>query len=307
MYLTEDLIEQIKENTSTEFAQGRFSRDTIVNLCDQETIKRIAPIISGLQSEFFVITQSYALAKSTKRFRLPKRAAFRGVRELYLDISGTRYELSQITRETSVSREDAGEGIPSSFYFEADSIVFDVPLQVAATLVLCLEVSPGRLTLASNTTTVSSVDFTTGVVTLAGSPSGFGTIREYDFIEQLGYANAALGVGLTPISASGTTYTFTASELPPTLRVGDYVALGGYSPVPNMPDEAVVTLIHAVSCRVFRFRGDNQMLAAETQELTNSIIYLERALSDRVEGARTVLQGGTGLLKAHRIRRLGYL
>jgi len=72
MYLTEDLVEQIKENTSTEFAQSRFSQSTIIDLCNQESIKRIRPIISNMQKEFFVISTNLTLAAGDKHVRLPK-------------------------------------------------------------------------------------------------------------------------------------------------------------------------------------------------------------------------------------------
>lgn len=304
MYLTEDLVEKIKDNTSTEFSQSRLSQSSVIDLCDQESLKRIRPIISDLQKEFFVITQNVTLAASTKRYRLPKRAAARGLREIYLTSGTNRYPLAQITREEATLVEETGEGIPERFYFEADSIVFNRPLSSEMTLVIVIEVSPGKLALASTYTTVSSVDFDTGVVTVAGTPTGFGTAVPYDFVQSLNYGNAALAVGLTPISVLGTTYTFTASELPETLQAGDYFCLAGNTPIPNMPDEGVIALIHAVSCRIFRLRGDFDNLKAEEKELQNSIIYLERALSDRVEGQRQVVKNPVGLLRGSRFRRL---
>lgn len=307
MYVTEDLVEQIKDNTSTEFAQGRFSRDTVINLCNQETIKRIRPIVSDLQAEFFVVNKTVALALGTQKIRLPKRAAARGLRDLYLLVGTTRYPLDQMTRESSILAETTDQGVPTGFYFDADTITLNCPVSVACTLVLLLEASPGQLVLSSSVTTVTSVDFTSGVVTVAGTPSGYGGTVEYDFVEQLGFGNAALAIGVTPLTVVGTTYTFTASELPTTLRVGDYLTLAGRTPVPNMPDEAVVALIHAVSCRIFKMRGDTQMLGAEQAELTNSIIYLERALADRAEGARTTIVPSSSLLRTSRFRRLGYV
>jgi len=307
MYVTEDLVEQIKDNTSTEFAQGRFSRDTVINLCNQETIKRIRPIVSDLQAEFFVVNKNVTLAVGDQKIRLPKRAAARGLRDLYLVIGTTRYPLDQVTRERAILQETTDQGVPVSFYFDADAITLNCPVPQACTLVLLLEASPGNLVLSSAVTTVSSVDFITGIVTVAGTPSGFGGAIEYDFVEQLGYGNAVLGMGLTPLTVVGTTYTFTASELPTTLKVGDYFTLAGATPLPNLPDEAVVTLIHAVSCRIFKMRGDIQMLNAEQAELTNAIIYLERALADRAEGARTTVDNTASLLRISRFRRLGYV
>jgi len=297
MYLTEDLVEQIKENTSTEFAQGRFSQSTVIDICNQETVKRIKPIVSGLASEFFVVTQNITIAEDTKRIRIPKRAASRGIRECYLLLNEVRYPLAQITREESVQVEQDDSNIPKRFYFEADSIVFECPTNQEMTLVLVLEISPGKLVLSTEVTTVSSVDFDTGVVSFAGTPTGYGVAVPYDFVQQLGYGNAVLGVGITPISVSGTTYTFDPDELPQTLQVGDYVCLAGNTPIPNMPDEAVTALIHAVSLRIFRLRGDFGAVAAEKDELTNAIIYVERALSDRAEGNRTTVKPMNSLLR----------
>ena len=307
MYTTEDLVEQIKENTSTEFAQGRFSQSTIINICNQESIKRIRPIISDLQKEFFVISTAVAVAANQKHVRLPKRASGRGLRELYLTVDTERHLLTQITREQATNEETTNSGIPRKFYFEADSIVFTQPMSQAATLELVLEVSPGKLVLSTATTTVSSVDFDTGVVVVAGNPSGFGSTVEYDFIQQLGYGNAVLACGLTPSSVVGTTYTFIASELPKTLTTGDYITLAGETPIPNMPDEAVACLIHAVSTRIYRLRGDFDGMKAEKQELQNSILYLQQALADRVEGARTTVHNDTSLLRSASVRRLRYL
>lgn len=307
MYTTEDLIEQIKENTSTEFAQSRFSQSTIIELCNQEAIKRIRPIISGLAKEFFVITQAVSISAGDKHIRLPKRCSGRGLREIYINIGNDRYYLPQVTREIATLQETTGQGMPESFYFEADSIVFDKPADSDMTLYLVIEVSPGKMTLSTNVTTVSSVDLTSGVVVFAGTPSGYGSTVEYDFIQKLGYGNAVLGAGLVPVSVVGTSYTFTPSELPQTLQAGDYVSLGGYTPIPNMPDEAVTVLIHAVSARIYTLRGDFNASSAEQRELQNAILYLQESLSDRIEGQRPVVKAQTGLLRGQRIRRLGYL
>ena len=307
MYLTEDLVEQIKENTSTEFAQSRFSQSTIIDLCNQESIKRIRPIISNMQKEFFVISTNLTLAAGDKHVRLPKRASGRGLREIYLTIGTDRYNLVQITREQATQEEVTAQGMPRSFYFEADSIVFTQPVDQEMTLHLILEISPGKLVESTSVTTISSVDFDTGVVTVAGTPTGYGSTVEYDFIQQLGYGNSVLSVGITPVSVVGTTYTFTPAELPRTLKAGDYITLAGFTPVPNMPDEAVVALVHAVSCRVYRLRGDFNSVKSEQEELQNAILYLQQALSDRIEGQRPVVQSNANLLRGARFRRLGYL
>lgn len=307
MYLTEDLVEQIKENTSTEFAQSRFSQTTLIDLCNQESLKRIRPIISNLQKEFFVVTTKIALEQGDKFVRLPKRAAGRGLREVYFEIGSDRFELVQITREQATREETSSQQTPISFYFEADSIVFTSPIDQDITLVLVLEISPGSLVLSTTVTTVSSVDFDTGVVVVSGTPTGYGGAVEYDFVQGLGYGNAVLAVGLTPVSTSGTSYTFNPTELPKTLRAGDYITLAGKTPVPNMPDEAVTTLIHAVSCRIYRLRGDFNSLKAETDEMQNSILYLQQALADRIEGQRPVVHNERSLLRGARFRRLGYL
>jgi len=120
------------------------------------------------------------------------------------------------------------------------------------------------------------------VVTVAGTPTGYGSTVEYDFIQQLGYGNSVLSVGFTPVSVVGTTYTFTPAELPRTLKAGDYITLAGFTPVPNMPDEAVVALVHAVSCRVYRLRGDFNSVKSEQEELQNAILYLQQS-SFRIE------------------------
>lgn len=306
MYVTENLVEQIKDNTSTEFAQGRFSRDTVISLCDQESIKRIRPLISDLQAEFFVLSKVVSLVQGDQKVRLPKRASSRGLRDLYLLIGSTRYPLEQMTRETAISVETDSQGIPSRFYFDSDSIVLNCAVSQSCSLVLLLEVSPGRLVLSSSVATVSAIDRTNNIVSVAGNPSGYGGAVEYDFVQQLGYGNSVLGIGLTPTQVSGTDYTFADGDIPETLQIGDYLTLAGTTPVPNMPDEAVITLIHAVSARIFKMRGDMDMLRAEQAELTNAIIYLERALADRAEGARNTLQPTTNLLRVGRFRRLGY-
>ena len=307
MYVTEDLIDQIKDNTSTEFTQSRFSQSTVIDICNQESLKRIRPIISDLQKEFFVVSTSVSVSSGDKYVRLPKRAAGRGLREIYLTVDTERHLLVQVTREQATSEETTDSGIPRKFYFEADSIVFVRPLSQDATVEMVIEVSPGSLVLSSAVTTVSSVDFDTGVVVVSGTPSGYGGAIEYDFIQQLGYGNAVLACGLVPTSVLGTAYTFTASSLPKTLKAGDYVTLAGQTPVPNMPDEAVTCLIHAVSTRIYRLRGDFDGMKAEQKELENSILYLQQSLADRIEGQRTTVHNTSSLLRSSKIRRLKYL
>lgn len=306
MYTTEQLIDEIKQNTATAFSQNRLSASTVINLVDQETKKRIRPIVADLQKEFFVVTISKTVEEGTQHVRLPKRCAARGLRDIYYEINNDRYYLSQLTREQAIDYGPRDTGTPDAFYFEADSINFLAPLNQQIDLKLVIEVEPGKLVEVSNYTTITSVDFDTGVVSFSGTPTGFGSVTEYDFVQQNGYGNAAIGIGLVPTSVSGTTYTFKSSELPKTLEVGDYAALGGNTPVPNMPDEAIVCLIHAVSARIFRTQADWDAMKAEERELKNAIIYLERALTNRVEGQRPVVINAQRMLRNTLNRRRRY-
>ena len=271
-------LNQVKLKAS--LPTGRFTDQEILDIAYDILLTDAQPFLISLRSEYYTKKTSTTIVSGTATYPINTRALGLSLREVkFTDSAG------QVSNLIQLSPEDINEstsGKPYAFYLEGvNLILFPTPDQ-SATLVQTYFQRVNRPVEATACALVTAIDTITGVVT-ADIPSGWTTSNTYDFISR-NNGNDTLVKDLTPTAVGTTTITFTASDIPASLAVGDYITLAGETPYIQVPDE-VVSLVVLLTCAdLMESMGDAQSSGMAFQKADRLKVGLSRSLMPRVQG-----------------------
>ena len=180
--------------------------------------------------------------------------------------------------------QSSATGAPTKFYLEgSDVVLYPTPNSTSDTLRLSYYKTPSKLVEATACGLITAIDTVTGEIT-ADCPTDWTTSNSFDFVSKRnGHKNHA--TDLTASAVTTTTITFTASDLPSGLVVGDYVCLAGQSPFCQVPDVCFDLIVRLTANDLLESMGDTEGLnagLARTQILQSNIVTL---LTNRVAGS----------------------
>jgi hypothetical protein len=193
--------------------------------------------------------------------------------------------LRQIGPEEAEALEGGVLGSPDSFYLEGVNVVLHPTPDSGSTglrLIQTFFQRVNRPVELASCATITNIDSITGIVT-ATAPSTWTTSSVYDLISR-NNGNDTLAKDLTVSAIGSTTITFTASDLPSSLAVGDWVVLAGETPFIQVPDEVVSLVQQLTVADLLETMGDtngSQMALAKAEKLRQG---LTRVLASRVQG-----------------------
>jgi len=117
---------------------------------------------------------------------------------------------------------------------------------------------PGKLIKAIETSRVTAVDTVNSTIEVATLPAGFTSASFLDVMKSDGMAERVIiNAGVDTIT--GTTISFTDDTLVPNASVGDTVALSGYAPYVQVPDEYISYYVSRICARLGQILGDDQL------------------------------------------------
>lgn len=294
------LLDAIKRGVSVPSIQVRFSDADLLKFADEETEALLLPILTSIRQEFLVKTKTTASVAGTQKYKIPYRAVGRTLRDLKLARTS---DTTFIKTLAYVSPEDASvytttmSGEPFGFTVEGDSVkLLPTPLSADLSIVFYYLLKPSYLVATTSAGTITAINTTTGVVTIATAVTAFTTGATMDLVDgKSGCSVKAEDIVNTNVSS--TAITFTASDLPSDLAVGDYVTLTNQSPVIQLPDEFHQCLVQAVICRILEALGDTEMLSQSADKLAKRLESAQQLLSPRVESELPVVLDRFGLLR----------
>lgn len=255
-YTTDDLVSAIERRSFAPAGQRTYTSTEMLATADEATETLIVPAIAKLREEFFVNFVDYPITAGQNAYDVPVRAAGLLVREVwYIDASGAvtpdfpRYEPEDITSTST--------GNPSGFYLQANQIILDkVPATTTgASLRVFFLLMPSRLIATSDAGVISAING--NIVTVAAIPAAWATGNIFDLIRQDG-GQEPRSIDKTATLVNGSDITFTT--VPSTLRVGDYVALAGETPLVQLPSNFRTVLAQGVAAQML---GDMSMPGAD--------------------------------------------
>jgi hypothetical protein len=257
----------------------------------------LVPLLLASKSRHLIRRYTVSTTASTAAYRIPSRAILGTVAEVEIvTSSGAVRNLAQ--RDLS-EKEDlpSTNGTPDSFYVEGQYLYLVPTPATAETLRISYFIRPNELVATSAVATISTINTGTGALTTSATvPGAFSTSQRYDLVAaKSGFEH--LAVDLTASVASGTTVTFSASDLPSGLAAGDYICIAEQAPMPQVAADLHPLLAQRIAVKVLEALGDFEGMARATRALDELAEAARQTLAPRVDGeTRVVAPGSTGLM-----------
>lgn len=237
-WLVSALVSSLKRRGLIPTTDEPFAEADYLALANEELRGFILPLLRDVHEEYLWTRTTVSLVAGTSRYRLPERCAAEVLKAVHL-VNGEAEPplLSRVEPENAYRL--ALSGSPQAYYLEDDALVV-LPTPGTGSLLLRYLFRPGTLVSSTSAGEVTSFNAGAKQVTFryasgsAGVPSGFASGVRYDLIRGVpGFRPRA--IDMTGTLASNV-LTFTEA-LPSDLAAGDFVALAGQSPVPQVPAE----------------------------------------------------------------------
>lgn len=241
-YTTTELINSIKRRGILPTNQSTFTNTLYLDYATEELLTRIVPTLISLQEEYFVAFEDTVMT-ADPRYPIPERAYGGKLRDIVRFVDdNTELEVHKIEPEFTREGDYANTSTNGLFYYiEGNDVVLFPDTDPGNVLRIYYYLRPNKLVRVIETGKITSIDTNTGVVTLNNTPVAWSTSNQFDVINHLPPFQTVAS-DQTPIAVSSPTITFSdVSEL----TVGNYVALRGESPIPQIPVEAHILLAQA--------------------------------------------------------------
>lgn len=293
---TTQLLASIARGITVPANQNRFSSTDLLALADEETQTKLIPALLSIRQEYLVRTTSTTLVAGQKKYAIPSRAIGRTVRQISYVTGNSKFNLPYIQPEDSqyYANNGYGNGQPSGYYFEGDSIILlPTPISSTDTIEIKFEIQCSSLTDVANAAKITAINTSGNYVTLDAVPSAFTIGALIDFV-QFNPGNNIIEYDYTITNVSGNNVYFTA--LPNGIAVNDWLSPAGTTPVIQLPQEMHQVLAQAVECRVLEGLGDFEGLQASSAKLQEKTQAMLTLLSPRQKGSQQKIMNRNGLL-----------
>lgn len=280
-YTTSDLIIDIKLRAFVPTSQATFAESDLLLLADAEMQTTVLPLVLSLGQEYYVTYKSESVVQGQAGYDIPARAVgLKLDRVVLIDAQGNVIPLPQME---PVYQQVSAQGQVAAFYLQQNALyLYPTPDATTLTLRQYYFLRPSKHILSSSAAQISAIDTLTNTVTVSGIPSAWSTTSTYDLIRQDG-GSEPLAIDLVATGVGAGAVSF-AAALPTGLRIGDYVALSGETPVPQVVAELRPVLAQAVAKRIrmsMRLPGVDDATAQLKLEVENA----RTLLTPRVESA----------------------
>jgi len=264
-YTTVQLLESIEKRAAIPISQSTFTNPQILGLASEAIETELLPKIIKAKQDFYITYEDISLSKGTGDNHSWIRIPFRAVGQSIVSISNPINDC---------------EIDASSFWVEGSKIYFENPSLSSYRIRYYLR--PSKLVETSSVGTITAIDTATGIVTVSSAPSDYTTSITYDFVRaNPGYDTLAINKTCSLVSSNN--LTFTASDLPSELAVGDYLCASDESPVPQIPVEWFAFLAQLVAVEILTDLGDHgsaDKAASRLKRMEDNVLSL---ISPRIE------------------------
>ena len=225
----------------------------------------VLDLLLSANQEYAVTDSDIAIVASTDTYAVPQRASDEALRQVLLnDGLGTlNVNYYPITQVSPANSYDSVSGSPARGYYYKDGSIVLVPSPTASsTLRLQYFRRPSALVATSAVATISSINLARTVITTTATvPATFTSGITTDIVSHVPGFRIQSMDQVTSGTVSGTTITYT-NALPASVVAGNYVALAGESPVPQVMVEAHPLLAQRIVVKALEALGDKKVDAA---------------------------------------------
>lgn len=287
------LIEAIKRRGSIPADQSTLGTTEMLAIADDELQTVLTPLVMSLRADHFLTYTDYTTTAEVT-YAIPYDALNRNLRSVvYVDADGseralTRIEFDEEAKDANFSRSNWGNG---AYYVRGDFIKLYPTSEPNKTLRMHYYRVPNRLVANADAAEVLSVDYDTHVVTTSGVPAAWADGDSLCCVA--GRPGFSLRFAAQDaVSVSSPTVQFAdASEV----QAGDWLALEGESPIPQIPLEAHPILAQASLVQIMEALGDMNGLKSSQGRYEQLMANYLKVATPRVEEQPRVLASRTGL------------
>jgi hypothetical protein len=265
-YTATQLIASLKRRGQIPRSSDRsFSEDDLIALMSEELQTYMVSLLMGIREEWFVHSEDTATDGST-RYRIPQRAIGSKLRQVLIGTGENNFAVLNRIEPKQQYQSVYGINWTASGYVNG-YILYDTDIQLVPsqssgqTIRMVYFRRPNRLVATSECGLITAINTGTREVTITSGevPTDFSSSVTYDLIRgSPGFGTLAMDQSATLAS---NVLTF-AETLPEGLAVGDYVALAGESPIPQIPVELHPLLAQRTVVKVLEALGDPKVKVA---------------------------------------------
>lgn len=296
-YTTEELLSKIELRGSIKFRDQAYTRTAALAQADDELQTVLFPLLISLRSKYAIASSDYAVTSET-RYPIPANAYGRSLQNVvYVGADGKESELVFVDHDREMeggSWENWARGFlggRSGYYLSGDDVVLYPSAVPGWTLRLYYHRTPNRLALIEDCGQITAINPGTGVVTLGNLPTSWAIGTRLCAVAGLpGFTMRFEAQAVTAVGA-GTVTLADVSDL----TVGDWLALEGDSPIPQLPVEAHPLLAQATIVKIHESLGDARLVNSQAKYKEIRDLFVG-ANSPRVEQAPKMLSARRGLL-----------
>lgn len=305
-WTTTELLTVIRERGRIPSGDPDYTDAALLRRADWQMSELFTPVVLSVREEFFNTVQRITLEGGRQDYPFPTRAFASVLRDVkYVGTSDSEiYDLTPLPHgDRYIYRHATGR--PDSYTIEDDKIVVlpEPSDNITGSLEIYYEYRPGALVPTSEAMEITSVS---GGVLSGSAPSAWSTSDKFDVIKgtpPFALVSADLTAGAV---TSSTSVEFDTGDIDTDrIKVGDWVALAGESPVPQIPASLHSILGLAVATDV-AFELDYPDAKAFAQRLESSMQRARGTLTPRVKGRVEKIVSHNSATRRKRNRRGGW-
>lgn len=312
-FLSSDLILDIRQIGQVPDTGAAGSQDADLLRWASEGIRSyIFPKLIAEMQGYGVFRTRTQVAGGTSRYRLPPRAAWQKLKNLWLFDGTARREMSRVEEERSSTYGIGLTGLPCEYLIEGNHVVLvpDLVGSFTGQLEFVFYAWPGELVLETAARQILTVSTATKTVTFSTAiPTAWTTASRFDVhSENSGAELKLLNEPVTVATALSSSLTFTnaidgSGFNTMLLEVGDWVCLTGQAVLPAMPRELYPAVARAAAMQIYEGLGDTEKVRLHGTILDTFLKATLAMMGTRVESQPMTIGSG-GLIG--RSRRMFY-
>lgn len=306
-FTSTSLLESIKRRCLIPASQSTFTDQDFLDFATEEMNMGIVPTVLQLHEDYYLYEVLVPLVDGQIKYQIPYRAIGNKVRDVALVDQNNNYSMMTRVGIGDLATWNYSNNV-YAYYISSNEICL-VPQNLNTNYGGCfLSISfylrPNSLVPNNEVATISAIDRTTGTIYVETLPDTFSTSEPIDFI-QMRSPHKILSFDISPSatdSVSGT-ITFTLSDIPEELVVGDKIALATETCIPQIPSDMHVMLAARVASRLLEAIGDTEGLQNANMKLAELEKKTEVLINNRVEDSPRRIVNVNATLRRGLLRR----
>lgn len=295
---TDKLVTSTKRRAMLPSDQVTFTKQDLIDILNEEMDVGLLPELLSTHEEYLVAYEDAAISGSNRQFTIPERAIGNKLRgAMLVDSNGTTFSLTRVELEDIMDFQD-NQRQTYSFYVQNNKLILPGTYDsLAGNIRMYYYLRPSKLVEDKYAAVVTSINTTTGEVTVDKIPTNFSTSSLFDFTgHRTPNKLYTFDISAVSINTTSKIMTFAVADLPEALVVGDYITVEQESIVPQVPTELHPVLAQRAAVHCIEALGDLQGLQLAQNKLTKMEAAVVNLIDNRVESANQKINNLNGPL-----------